>query len=76
MRQIQQQLRKVLLTSEQMAGQAQMRKGLIQEFTLNNTLKKVTGTNKPVEKIAKIEAPKKKSDTIEIALDDDSFGRY
>ncbi len=60
--------------SEEMAGQAQMLKSLIQEFRLKNTEQKLEGNTLNSKKI---QAPKEgeKAD-IKIALDDDSFGKY
>ncbi len=60
--------------SEEMAGQAQMLKSLIQEFKLQETVKKLQGNTAQVKKLNK---PKSNRNAdIEISLNDDSFGKY
>ncbi len=60
--------------SEEMAGQAQVLKGLIQEFKLKNTTVKRLPVGTSSAK--KLEKPKSNKDDLEILLDDDSFGKY
>ncbi len=60
--------------SEEMSGQAQMLKALIQEFRLRDTGKKLSGSTISNKKIQAPRASEKAD--IEISLDDDSFGKY
>lgn len=57
--------------SEEMAGQAQLLKGLIQAFKLKN---EVIATK--TIKTARASLPKIENNRVEIILDDDSFGKY
>lgn len=57
--------------SEEMAGQSQILKGMIQEFKLENVTRRNIGTS-----IKKIEHGKLKKEKVEILLDDDNFGKY
>lgn len=63
--------------SEEMAGQAQMLKGLIQQFRIKGAPQKMLKDPRPEKRIEERFASTESTDrNIEISLDDDSFGKY